>query len=55
VRPDPSTTDGLLPGTFRFRQLAVEDAEDFGQRPKSDRYDDFTLIVANGPSWSGTA
>jgi Mg2+ and Co2+ transporter CorA len=42
------TADGLLQDTFGFHQLAVEDAEHFGQRPKLEDYDGFTLMVVYG-------
>jgi len=45
---DKSTTDRLLLDTFGFHQLAVRDAEHFGQRPKVEAYDDFTLLVVYG-------
>ena len=38
----------LLRDVFGFHPLAVEDAEHFGQRPKLDRYDDFSLLVVYG-------
>jgi magnesium transporter len=50
---DKSMADRLLLDTFGFHQLAVEDAEHFGQRPKIDPYDDFTLIVVYGVTGSG--
>jgi magnesium transporter len=50
---DNSTADGLLLDTFGFHPLAVEDAEHFGQRPKLDPYDHFTLIVVHGATSSG--
>ena len=50
---DKSTADALLLDTFGFHPLAVEDAEHFGQRPKVDPYDDFTLIVVYGATGSG--
>ncbi len=50
---DKSTADGLLLDTFGFHRLAVEAAEHFGQRPKIDRYDDFTLFVVYGVAKSG--
>lgn len=45
---DRETADGLLRDTFGFHELAVEDAEHFGQRPKVDTYDDFTVLVVYG-------
>lgn len=50
---DENTADRLLLDTFGFHQLAVEDAEHFGQRPKIDPYDDFTLIVVYGVTTGG--
>jgi magnesium transporter len=50
---DQSMTNRLLLETFGFHHLAVEDAEHFGQRPKVDPYDDFTLIVVYGAAGSG--
>jgi magnesium transporter len=40
----------MLRDTFGFHRLAVEDSEQFGQRPKIDDYDDFALLVVYG--WS---
>lgn len=45
---DSETADSLLRGTFGFHELAIEDAEHFGQRPKLDTYDDFTALVVYG-------
>lgn len=44
----------LLRETFGFHPLAIEDAEHFGQRPKIDAYDDFSLLVAFGLLAGGT-
>jgi magnesium transporter len=44
----------LLSGPFGFHPLAVEDAEHFGQRPKIDAYDAFTMVVAYGVTADGT-
>ena len=44
---DDETTH-LLSDVFGFHPLAVEDAEQFGQRPKVDDYDDYVLIVLYG-------
>ena len=33
---------------FRFHPLAIEDSENFGQRPKLDDYDDFVFLVVYG-------
>ncbi|MGH9307637.1 MAG: magnesium transporter CorA family protein, partial [Acidimicrobiales bacterium] len=38
----------LLRDVFGFHELAVEDAEHFGQRPKLEEYDDFALLVVYG-------
>jgi magnesium transporter len=50
---DQNMATRLLLDTFGFHHLAVEDAEHFGQRPKVDPYDDFTLIVVYGAAGSG--
>jgi magnesium transporter len=50
---DESTADGLLRDTFGFHPLAVQNAERFGQRPKIDAYDDFTLMVIYGATGGG--
>jgi magnesium transporter len=42
----------LLRDAFHLHSLALEDAEHFGQRPKLDPYDDFTLLVVYGPGES---
>ena len=38
----------LLTDVFHFHPLAAEDADHFGQRPKIDTFDDFSLIVVYG-------
>jgi magnesium transporter len=38
----------LLRDDFHFHPLAVEDAENFGQRPKLEDYDDFYYLVVHG-------
>jgi len=38
----------LLREVFKIHPLAVEDAREFGQRPKIEDYDDFVSIVAYG-------
>ena len=40
----------LLRETFGFHVLAVEDSEQFGQRPKADDYEGFVFLVVYG--WS---
>jgi magnesium transporter len=44
----------LLRDTFGFHPLAVEDAEHFGQRPKLDTYESFSLLVVYGATPGGT-
>jgi magnesium transporter len=46
-RPDADEL-GMLATVFGVHQLALEDAEQFGQRPKLEDYDDFTQLVAYG-------
>lgn len=48
--PDPETRGKLLRESFGFHPLAVEDSEHFGERPKIDRYEGFTLFVVFGAS-----
>jgi magnesium transporter len=50
---DKTMADALLRDTFGFHPLAVQDAEHFGQRPKIDPYDDFTLMVVYGATAGG--
>ena len=38
----------LLEDTFAIHPLALEDSRKFGQRPKIEDYDDFTLLVVFG-------
>ena len=38
----------LLRDVFRFHELALEDSEDFHQRPKLEDYDDFVFLVVYG-------
>jgi magnesium transporter len=45
--PDDDVT-GLLINTFQFHPVAVEAADQFGQRPRIDDYDDFVHIVTFG-------
>ena len=44
---------GLLASVFGIHRLAVEDAEQFGQRPKLEDYDDFTQVIAYGVEDAG--
>jgi len=44
---DPAELEALL-APFHVHPLAVEDAREFGQRPKVDLYDDFAYMVAHG-------
>ncbi len=41
-------TIALLREVFKIHPLAVEDAQEFDQRPKVEDYDDFVYIVAYG-------
>jgi magnesium transporter len=43
----------LLTNAFHFHPLAVEDAVNFGQRPKLDDYDDFYYLVIHGAEGDG--
>ena len=46
---EPGEEDlALLRETFGFHALAVEDSEQFGQRPKVEGYDDFVFLVVYG-------
>jgi magnesium transporter len=45
---DQQTTETLLRDTFGFHPLAIEDTEQFGQRPKVDRYEGYALMVIYG-------
>jgi Mg2+ and Co2+ transporter CorA len=49
----PDEAESLLGGTFGFHPLAVEDADHFGQCPKLDAYDGFSLLVVFGPTTEG--
>jgi magnesium transporter len=51
-RPDADEL-GMLATVFGIHQLALEDAAQFGQRPKLEDYDDFTQLVAYGVQDSG--
>ncbi len=44
----------LLANGFHFHPLAVKDAQQFGQRPKLDDYDDYVYMVAYGAEPEGT-
>jgi magnesium transporter len=44
---------GLLSDAFQVHQLALEDIEHFGQRPKVDDYGTFTYLVAYGAADEG--
>lgn len=50
---DEDSARTILQDTFGFHPLAVEDAEHFGQRPKIDTYDDFSLLVVYGVDGAG--
>jgi magnesium transporter len=48
---EPSKDDfELLRDVFKFHPLALEDSEQFGQRPKAEDYGDFVFIVFFGAS-----
>lgn len=51
---DQEIASTLLSETFAFHPLAVEDAEHFGQRPKLDSYEGFTVMVVFGATASGS-
>jgi magnesium transporter len=52
----PSSADlQRLREVFGFHPLAVEDTEDFGQRPKLDNYEDFVFLVFYGAWHDGSA
>jgi magnesium transporter len=51
-RPDADEL-GMLATVFGIHQLAIEDAAQFGQRPKVEDYDDFTQLVAYGVQDAG--
>lgn len=46
-RPGPEEL-GMLGELFGFHPLAIEDSEQFGQRPKVELYDDVAFVVAYG-------
>jgi magnesium transporter len=51
---DDEARDVLLQ-VFRIHPLAVADAQNFGQRPKIEDYDNFTYMVVHGASADGTS
>jgi magnesium transporter len=52
---DPPSIE-LLRSGFGYHPLAVEDAEELGQRPKIEDYDSFTYLVVHGApgAWGST-
>jgi magnesium transporter len=46
-KPTPDDFE-VLRDVFKFHPLALEDSENFGQRPKLDDYDDFVFLVVYG-------
>ncbi len=50
---DQDTANTVLRDTFGFHPLAVEDAEHFGQRPKLDSYEGYSLLVVYGATSAG--
>jgi magnesium transporter len=53
VDPDQDEQNEVLRDTFGFHPLALDDAANFGQRPKVDTYDDFSLLVVFGLNDAG--
>ncbi|HVX22041.1 MAG TPA: magnesium transporter CorA family protein [Acidimicrobiales bacterium] len=53
IDPDDGAELEQLLVPFHFHPLAVEDAVEFGQRPKVDLYDDFVYMVAHGAPAKG--
>ncbi len=49
TKDEESPEFALLRDAFHFHPLALEDAAQFGQRPKLDSYDDFAFLVVFGP------
>jgi len=49
---DSEAHDVLLT-TFHVHHLAVDDAQNFGQRPKIEDYDNFTYLVVHGAGLDG--
>ena len=41
-------TIAVLREVFKIHPLAIEDAQEFNQRPKIEEYDDFVSLVAYG-------
>ncbi len=50
--PDDDVT-GLLTNTFHFHPVAVEAADQFGQRARIDDYDDFVHVITFGMAGDG--
>jgi magnesium transporter len=50
---DTAAIEALLRDTFGFHPLTVEDAGQFGQRPRFDTYDNFVLLVVYGVTADG--
>jgi magnesium transporter len=50
--PDDDVT-GMLVNTFQFHPIAVQAADQFGQRARIDQYDDFAHIVTFGVAADG--
>ena len=50
--PDDDVT-GMLINTFHFHPVAVEAADQFGQRPRIDDYDDFVHVITFGMAADG--
>lgn len=52
---DKAALPDMLANRFGFHPLAVEDAEQFGQRPKLDDYDDLAYMVVLGAPPQGSS
>ena len=50
--PDDDVT-GMLTNTFHFHPVSVEAADQFGQRPRIDDYDDFVHVITYGMAGDG--
>ena len=53
TNPGEQASQDLLRDTFHFHPLAIEDSEHFGQRPKLDVYDGYSVLVVYGVTGTG--
>jgi magnesium transporter len=51
--PDDDDVTSLLTNTFHFHPVAVAAADQFGQRPRIDDYDDFVQVITFGMAADG--